>query len=428
MDKPGQFYFCLGAQVQLLGTYRCHYVIRYPGLAKYLIRITHKAESRSGEIQFEGVAEHRAAYQQNAAAAITTVTAQVAPVSAVTNASFMDLPTLRDTDVGPGFYIALAGAADPWAGGGVLQSLDSGGSYNPYEASSVPSTMGTLTTVLGDGITDAKDTVNSFTLKLDRGELSTTTDTGIANGVNMAAIRTASGWEVMQFQQAILQPLVAPETQHSYIVSGLYRGKFGTEWATAGHAIGDRFVLLDSTTIQHVPLSTALIDAALYYKVYTLGQSVGSATIAIVTNHGVALKPYSVVNVITSGLPGDLTISWTRRYRVAETVQPTTYEVEIWDSSFTTLKHTFTGVPNPTVVYPAAQIAIDFGAVHSSIGYKIFQISTVVGRGYETKGTVDYPPPALSGQAATTATGTATPSKGPTLTGQSITVSKGNVT
>ena len=88
----------------------------------------------------------------------------------------------------------------------------------------------------------------------------------------------------------------------------------------------------------------------------------------------------------------DWAISWVRRTRVGgewrdyvdaalgETSEA--YEVEIWNSSYTTLKRTITGVTTEWIPYTAAHQISDFGTKQSTLYLKIFQISSVVGRGY----------------------------------------------
>ena len=57
------------------------------------------------------------------------------------------------------------------------------------------------------------------------------------------------------------------------------------------------------------------------------------------------------------------------------------YDVEIWNSGFTTLKRTFASLTVSTVSYSAANQTTDFGSVQSTVHARIYQISATIGRG-----------------------------------------------
>ena len=86
------------------------------------------------------------------------------------------------------------------------------------------------------------DFANRVSVRLDTGELSSTTVLQLLGGANSAAIRSAGGaWELIQFSSATL---IGPAT---YELSGLLRGQAGTEGeALLGAAEGARFVLIDA--------------------------------------------------------------------------------------------------------------------------------------------------------------------------------------
>jgi hypothetical protein len=56
------------------------------------------------------------------------------------------------------------------------------------------------------------------------------------------------------------------------------------------------------------------------------------------------------------------------------------YEVEVWDSGYTTLKRTLTA-STPTVTYTSANQVTDFGSNQATLYLKIYQLSAIVGRG-----------------------------------------------
>ncbi len=353
------------------------------GEFSYIVRIVKRTESRRGGYSFECVTDYSPVYQQNKATTIVVVVPQVPRVSSKSVALFMDLPVLRETDAGAGFYIPMAGETNIWSGGTVYRSTDSGANYSLYATGLNAATIGTAQNALAE-------TGGTLTVLLDTGELATATPDAVAAGANLAAIQVLGGWEVIQFTSAVLQAPVGDETKDTYLLGGLVRGKFGTEWATAGHLSGNKFVLLDTASVQRVHITNAEINTDGKYKVLSSGATLGSVPAQSIINFGVALKPYSVTGLIGESGPssGDVTFSWTRRLRVGESISdPQNYVVEIWNSTFTTLLRSLSGLSLPTAVYTASQISTDnFGTTPTDIYFKIFSVSPVVGKGYETRG------------------------------------------
>lgn len=127
----------------------------------------------------------------------------------------------------------------------------------------------------------------------------------------MGANRALLGAEIIQFGQAL--PLGSAKWQ----LSGLWRGRGGTESAVSGHAAGDRFVLLDG--------SGTLLDAEAVGTVPgTLIAAIGLADASPVTApialRGIGLRPLSPVHGSVTTLPdGTVRVAWIRRARGAWT-------------------------------------------------------------------------------------------------------------
>ena len=117
-------------------------------------------------------------------------------------------------------------------------------------------------------------------------------------------------YELVQFQNA---ELIGEST---YKLTRMLRGRQGTEWAIAGHAVGDRFVLI-SPALYTTAIANNLIGRELYYKGVSVGNSLATTDEEAFTYTGRNLKPFSPVHVSGSrNSGGDLTISWIRRSRV----------------------------------------------------------------------------------------------------------------
>jgi hypothetical protein len=107
----------------------------------------------------------------------------------------------------------------------------------------------------------------------------------------------------------------------------------------------------------------------------------------------------SLTGVNFTATSADVTFSWIRRTRLggawADSVgtvplNETTevYDLEIWDSTWSTIKRTVTALTSPSYAYTGAQQFSDFGAYPSSFNIKVYQVSAVVGRGFPGIATV----------------------------------------
>ena len=308
-----------------------------------------------------------------------------------TNLQLLDIPILRDADNGVGIYVAVAGEAASYPGAAVYRSLDDV-TYDRVETITEQTVIGSCTTALGawpGG--NVVDEGNTVTVNVGLGTLSSSTH---AQVVDSEANACLIGSEVLCFKTATFV------SAGVYTLSGLLRGRRGTEWANASHAIGDRFVLLRAAGLRRVEMSTTEIGASRYYKGVTIGRTLGTAAAQLLTLASVGLKPWSPVDLrgARDVATSDLTITWSRRTRLArnwgnglvplgETTEA--YEVEIWNGSgFTTLKRTITGLTSATASYTAAQQVTDFGSAQATVYVRIYQLSATVGRGYALQGSV----------------------------------------
>ena len=134
-------------------------------------------------------------------------------------------------------------------------------------------------------------------------QLSDATMRQLAMGANRAAL----GSEIFQFAQA--QPLGGA----LWRLTGLWRGRGGTEGAIAIHAAGERFVLLDG--------NGSILDAAAVGDTPSaLIAAIGLADISPVTVpialRGIGVRPLAPVHAsVSRGAANALVLSWTRRAR-----------------------------------------------------------------------------------------------------------------
>lgn len=309
----------------------------------------------------------------------------------------MNINALRDVDNDAGFY-AAACAADPnannWTGCAVFVSADAGATYTQAFSVTSETAMGVTTDVLpnffGGNIPDELSHVN---VRLSHGDLSSTTNAGLLAGTNAAVI----GDEILLFRDATL------ESDGTYTLRGFLRGRRGSEYAMKQHAIGDRFVLVNLSSMVHVAQSTADIGIPKLYKAVSNGMTLDSASEREFTNEGCGLKPYAPVHLGGGrNAAGDVILKWVRRNRISgewrDDVEVTMsepvekYKVQIFavpsdGVDFNLAVRTTYDVMSPTLTYLASEQVADFGGLQSTVYFRVYQVGSV-GYGHPADGSV----------------------------------------
>ncbi len=293
----------------------------------------------------------------------------------------MDLPLLQSTDDQPGVYAAATGNAG-WTYASLMRSAD-GVNYTQIAALDNAAIAGIAVTTLGNGSGCYMDNANTVNVQLVTGALASCTLTDFMNGANAAML----GGEIVQFQTATL---IGPGL---YTLSGLLRGRRGTESMTGTHATGENFVLLQSGAVEFVPALLTDRGASYDFRALSKGQTLGEVLDTNFTYGLGTIQPFSPVNITGTRLNGtgtDVTLVWKRRARInAEWVsyvdvpldEPAElYDVEIMNGLY--VMRTFSSIPTPTVVYSAAMQTADWGAsIPASFTVNVYQISARYGRG-----------------------------------------------
>lgn len=306
--------------------------------------------------------------------------------------AIMDLPPLRAEDDVLGAYLALSKAvrAESWPGGGAYKSVDGGANYDGVYETAAPATVGVTTTALQAWAGGNRwDDDNAITVELSSGTLSGATDLGVLAGMNAIAVQSGTDWEIVQFVNA---EVVATNT---WRLTRLLRGRIGTERAIAGHAIGDRVVLLTTGSLYLLGYPLGEIGLVRDFIAVTSGQAMADGAEQTFTAAANSLRPLSPVSIEGTRDAGDLTITWIRRARInAEWLdlydvpldEPAeSYEIDILDGA--TVVRTLTA-STPTVEYTAAQQTTDFGSPQAEIDVAIYQMSSRVGRGHAGEATL----------------------------------------
>lgn len=290
-----------------------------------------------------------------------------------------------------GFMAFATGLVDPWGGCSFARSDDDGQTYINIADFTSPCTIGNAKTVTAAHEGLLIDRGSRITIKMIYGELLSADDhyfTYDPNS-NLAAWGSADkGWEIVKFKD------VEIDIDGNYVVSHMLRGLYGTEWATGLHEIDDLFILLNSSG-KTVLLPSNSIGVEKIYKVVDVGDEIDSVPEEAFTYTGANLKPFSPckpkVEIQHGGFAeGNALLSWTRRSRfdndwrdgievpLNETIEQ--YSIEILDSMGVVVRTLLSSIEK--ITYLATWQIADFGSVQTTFNFKVYQISSVVGRGF----------------------------------------------
>ncbi|MDH0335204.1 phage tail protein [Metapseudomonas otitidis] len=297
----------------------------------------------------------------------------------------LDIPVVDESlQNETGFVGVATGYLSSWPGAVIFRSSDGGQTWDDLQGFPGKCTIGRVRSKLLMSSSTHIDQ-SSIVVDMISGEISSVTRDQMLSGQNYVAYGANGRWEIIRFQNAALQ------ADGSYLVSGFVRGEFGTEWATGLHAESDWFVFLSDPDNQFIGMTTASIGQQLIYRGVTNGADILSADDQQFTYSGVNLECLSPVYArgIRDG-SWNFSATFTRRSRLSGAWWTTgipspvgesaeAYEIDVMSGA--SVKRTITSA-SEAFSYSAANQVSDFGSVQSSITFRIYQISAVVGRGY----------------------------------------------
>lgn len=279
----------------------------------------------------------------------------------------MDLPALQDSDSNAGFYVAawpVTGGGNTWKGAQFYSSIDGGHTWTSQFGVSSATDNG----LLDEGVPASQaftwddDTVIRVSAT-GASSFESRTDDAVLAGANAAAMGADGRWEIVQFANA------TQISATTWALSRLLRGRRGTEHNMGSSVAGDMFVMISEGTLGRFLLQNTQIGAALTYDGVSIGASFGTGVESTFTAEGMALTPFSPVDVtlvLESG--GDMLISWTRRDRLNGTLMsdadmplsdpPLTFSIDILADSPPAVVRTLTS-NTTSVTYTAAEMNSD---------------------------------------------------------------------
>ena len=317
-----------------------------------------------------------------------------------TEFALIDAHAWRDEFNGEQFSIAAWPRRESlrWDGAVISRSTSPDSFSNSFATLLSAVIAGQATAPLGD-VPEADagfDRGNTMNVRMVSGTPTSVTEEQVLLGSNAIWVECgATGeWELLQFATA------TEESDGTYTLSVLLRGRRGTEHLTALHAAADRVIWGDEDTARRK--GGGNVGEALFYVASSIGRSVTLQDITSrrgFTNNARALRPYSVVDVAgTRDGSDNLTITWVRRSRILGSVQTTTvplgetteaYEIDIINVGSPSGEVIRTlSATSETVTYTIAQQTTDFGGAEDPVTIRIYQISAAFGRGVIREATI----------------------------------------
>jgi hypothetical protein len=339
----------------------------------------------SSVLKFKALGEYPGLYSSTAAGgAAAGFTPQQIGYSGPTLLVVLDVPPLRNTDTTPGLYVAACGYAANWPGCAVYQSPD-GNAYTQMANITLAGSIGTASTALGSFQGGNRvDELNTLTVTMANGTLSSCTYAQLLSGVNAAWI----GGEIVFFRTATLV------SGNTYTLSGLLRGRSGTEGFIATHSLGEQFVLLNQSLLEMFSIPQSEIGTTQYYETFLLNQfytqTPQKQPLAIKNGRVKPFKPHLFsAGHGSASSASDISLKWLRRARVNYSwldgtdvpldESSETYTLSIYNGSTlvrsVAVSGPFTSPTVPNYVYTAAQISADGFTTGNTITFTVYQNS-----------------------------------------------------
>lgn len=351
-------------------------IIEWEGVNRR-VRLT-QLKIADGYQEYRALIDRQSAYTSNVEGIPSAP--QTPPPSSVvgpTLLAILDIPILIDADDNLGliYYAAVSGVMPAWQGAQVELSLDGGANYNQSAQTNVAATMGELTTILPDHPQEIPDVTHSFSVRIDTplAELEATDLAGMLNGLNLAAIgNDEDGYELIQFAN------VDETSEGVWEIDYLLRGRKAT--STRAHAIGDKFVLLDRSTLTAVPASVVDIGRTLTFRATSFGTDTTTGVVSSIVYQGISQteRPAAYLEAYRDG--SDIVTSWQGVGRLGSGAQVA------HGSRFTGYRVTYSdGVDEVTADTTSQSHTQDVSGLGAPVTVTVQQVNSLTGAGPATE-------------------------------------------
>jgi hypothetical protein len=334
-------------------------------------------------LELEGTTAYLPAYSSDAIAPDRPPIRPATPQPTATELDILQIPALRAAEDQPGYYFATYNESSDWPGADLIRSADQQ-TWENLQGTGNVAVRGTVTAAMGLGPTDMWDEKTVVTVNLDVGDTalqSYSADDILSSDSNLAMI----GDELIQFRTATLVG------DRLWTLSGLLRGRKGTDAAIGTHAANELFYLVNTTALsfQPVPLTEAFRSYS--YRAVTVGLDQDQAN-TVTGVYGIdtilPLAPVRVEGVRDED--GNWNLSWNRRARyggewidrIDVPLDETAEEYELEFLLGGEVVHREAKIMQPYVTYMVEDQIADYGSVRESFDMRVYQVSARAGVGH----------------------------------------------
>lgn len=294
-------------------------------------------EDDPGERKLKMVIDRQSSYR----AVLTEVPAPPPPTPpqssliAPSITAVMDIPALTDSADILGYYAAMSGSNENWAGGVLQRSMDLGASFSNVASATVNSIMGVLVAPVGPGSPHYTDGTNRVVVELyTDDELEAITEAQFLSEAGAFALsyETDEGrqWEILQGRD------IEQDTDGNWVISTLHRGILNT--GAAEHEVGAMFVWIDHSLLR-VTAQTSWLGTHLTHRGVSNGLSPETAAQQTLTYQGATQREWPVGHVFLEHDGTDIHVRIVPRHRFGTDVNPVRsvnwdgYQIEFRDST-----------------------------------------------------------------------------------------------
>jgi hypothetical protein len=198
---------------------------------------------------------------------------------------------------------------------------------------------GVVTSLLASGPGVVIDRINSVDVALSNPAslLYHADGDALAMGANAMLV----GDELIQFGRA------TPTGAGTFCLSDLVRGCRGTEWARGSHAVGERIVMIDPSSLTRVGMDPAMLGAEVVARAYGVADDAADPPRCSLQANGESLRPLSPCHLTVAVGAATYVLSWVGRARSAigwsasgGDVGPANFEVTVRRGNATLVRST----------------------------------------------------------------------------------------
>ena len=386
------------------------------GLESYTLRIVQIEEGRPGLVKVQAVREDMLIYEMPQIGVSNPVDPSKSDMENLESDLFiLDMAIINPGDDDHGLYVAAAPKnveeEDDWHGVWVeAQNID--GQWIQMASLGQAIAHGKADDALANADPNLWDRAHSLTVTMKIGApVAAASEEEVRNGANLARLDE----EIIQFKD------VEDLGNGKYKLTNLLRGRFGTEWAMAGHAAGETFIILDRAKMNRIKWDLQAMGKAINYRAVPFYRSGDAYEVVSFTGYAIGKKPYSPAHLTAERLSdGTWHIEWMRRTRGISgwtgqtTIVPLNEKGEVYEVEFLVVatgvvKHvqTVTVLSAEHDTKPFFELKISgftyytwdgrpkyqpgqndiYGGPADAIRVRVYQMSEAVGRGYPIEGT-----------------------------------------